>query len=364
MPLEPVPDRGEIRFQTYRDAGSVLNATFAFLRQNAREVFVGFLAIVAPVYLASAVVQALYLARLQAVATDPAAVYDAGAFVASVLPSALGIGLLGFFASVVGQAAAGAYVRLYRDGLAGEITVGALWDETKSLILPLAGLNLVVGLAVLFVALINFIPCLGQIVFFGFLVWVFPILSVMVPARVLDSESVGEAWERARGLVKGSWGFAFGALLLAIVVLIVISIAVAIPAQAAAMAAGVNLAGEDPEGALPIIQLLFAPLQLVTAAAYLVPFVTAYFVHGRLVEELEGTSVNEGLDALAAPSPDATWADERVPLRSTPPSAEPPPSPASGPDDGPDDGPEGGPDPEDGGPPRSGFRGGGFGGGA
>ena len=355
MPLESVPDRGEIRFQRHRDAGGVLNATFAFLRQNAREVFVGFLAIVAPIYLASAIVQALYLARLQAVMGDPMAAYDVGALVSGILPSALGIGLLGFFASVVAQAAAGAYVRLYREGRAGGVSVGVLWEETKTLVLPLAGLNLVVGLAAVLTALINVVPCLGQIAWFGLLVWAFPVVSVMVAARVVESPSVGAAWARARVLVKGSWGFAFGALVLAVIVLVAISVAVALPAQMAAMAAGVSTLDGEGGGALPVIQLVFAPLQVLTAAAYLVPLVAAFFVHGRLVEELEGTSVHEGLDALAAPTPDAAWADERAEPRSTPPSTPPPaepPPPASGPDDdSPDDGPPG-------------FRGGGFGSGA
>jgi hypothetical protein len=353
MPLEPVPDQGAIRFQTHRDAGGVLNAAFALLRRNAREVFVGFLAIVGPVYIASAILQALYFARLEQAANDPELVLDVGRFLASVLPAILAVGLMGLFASVVGQAAAGAYVRLYRSGMAGEVSVGLLWDETRSLLLPIALLNLAIGLGVAATALINVVPCLGQIAWLAFLVWVFPVVSVMVPARVLESPSVGAAWTRARELVKGSWGFAFGSLLLAYIVLVVISVAVAIPAEVAALVVGVNSLDGGPTGGLTVIQILFSPLQLIVAAAYLVPLLVGFFIHGRLVEELEGSSLDEGLDALAAALPASEW--EGGP-RSTPP-AEPEP-PASTPP------PASAPEHADEEPPRSGFRGGGFGEGA
>lgn len=340
MPLDAFPDAGEIRFQKVRDAGGVLNATFAFLRRNAREAVVGFLAIVAPVALASGLSSALYLRSVgdvfsmdpeEMAAADPADVFGV-AYLGAMVFSAL--------TWIVALAAAGAYVRLYREGAAGGVTVGGLWEEAKGLLLPMAGFTFaVVGLFVgSFVVMV--IPRLGALAALAFYVWTIPYAAVTYAARVVEEPTLGAAYARARTLVKGTWGFAAGAMVLAWVVTTVLIFAISMPGYAVAAVIGANTLADDPSGWVGTASLLAAPLGVLNSVTYLVPFVAAFFVHGRLVEETEGTSLMDGLDAFADAPGDDRW--DGAP-RSTPPAP-----PASGPEDE-DDRPRG-------------FRGGGFGG--
>lgn len=346
MPLDSFPDAGEIRFQKVRDAGGVLNATFAFLRRNAREVFVGFLAIVGPAALAAGLSSALYLRSMGGLFTmDPEemAALDPGDLFGV---SYLGVALFGMLTTIVALAAAGAYVRLYREGEAGGITAGLLWEETKGLLLPMAGFTLALIGVFIGSAVVMVIPCLGALAVLAFYVWMVPYVSVTYAARVVEEPTLGAAYRRARTLVKGTWKFAAGSMVLAWIIVIVVIMALSIPGYIVAAVIGASAA--DPSGLSGSLGLIAAPLQVLNAVAYLVPFVAAFFVHGRLVEETEGTSLVDGLDAFADPSPASHW--DAAP-RSTPP--EPLSPPASGPQGEADE-------PED---DRSrGFRGGGFGG--
>lgn len=335
------PDLGPIRFRKRRDAGDVLNATVALLRQNARELAVSYLAVVAPVALAAGVAAGLYMAQVGDLFTDPEAMEADPFGIFNV--TYLGVILFGLLGSALTTAAAAAYVRLYREGLAGEIPAGELWEEAKGLVLPFIGLSLAYGLVLVGSAVVVVIPCLGAIAWLAFVVWSIPYYAVTVATRALESSSLVEAWQRARVLVKGSWGFAFGALVLAVVVFYVIMLVVSIPLYVVVALVGINTVGTDPAATFSMMSVVFAPLQVVSYAGYLLPLLAVFFIHGRLVEDLEGTGLYEDLDDLAgAGGFDAA--------RSAPPASTPPPDPGEPESNTPDDGPDA----------AGGFRGGGF----
>lgn len=371
MPLSSAPDAGDIRFQKVRDAGGVLNATVALVRRNAREVLPGFLAIVGPTALASGLASALYLRTMgdfltmdpEDLATaDPLAMFGAG-YVGTVL--------FGLLTWIVALAVTGAYVRLYREGAAGGISVGELWEETKGLLLPMAGLTLATIAVVFASVFVMIIPCLGLLAVLAFYVWTVPYVAVIYAARVVEEPTLAGAYRRARLLVKGMWPFAAGAMVIAWIVAAVVGFALSIPAYVAAAVIGANAAG-DPAELIGTLSVVAAPLQILTVTVYLVPLLAAFFVHGRLVEDLEGTSLVDSLDALADDSAGARWHDAPRDdvrsdgvrpgddLRSTPPALPPSPPPASRLDE-PDEPAEGPPDEPGDDAPR-GFRGGGFGG--
>ena len=136
--------------------------------------------------------------------------------------------------------------------------------------------------------LLNVVPCLGTIAAFVVLIWAIPVVSVMLAVRVVEERSVGASWTRARALVKGSWGFAFGALFMAGLIFVLIAVVAGIPVAVADVVASANSPSGDGLGVLGTA--LFAPLQLIGAAAYLVPMLAAFFVHGRLVDVLQRCS--------------------------------------------------------------------------
>ena len=348
------PDAGAIRFRKIRDAGSVLNATLAFIRRNARELLGSYLAIVGPLAVAAGIASVLFVARNQSVFSDPEAIIDDPTlFLGPAYLSSLVLSLLTF---VVAQAAAGGYVRLYRQGLAGTVTPAVLWDETRSLIAPVLGVSLLACAGFLGAALVNVIPCLGQIAFLALVVWASPIVSVAFVSRVLDTDSAGAAWSRARALVDDSWGFAFGALFLAALVLLLVSFVISVIGMAFGSVLGLGFA-LDPADLAQSMSVGMAVIQTLTSvltyAVYLVPFLAAYFVHGRLAEELDGTGLAQDLDSLEGLSEarfDAGGYDRPASTRPAPdepaPDGPAPDTPAS--DEPPSDTP-------------GGFRGGGFG---
>lgn len=348
------PDRGEIRFRAHRDVGSVLNAMVALIRQNARELLRSYVALVAPVALATGIATALFMFQmgdLMSGAVDPESLDESQ--MAGFGVTYIGILLFTLLGSALTTAAAAGYVRLYRDGMAGEITAGVLWDESKGLLLPYLGLSLSYGLAFILTGAIavavDSIVCLGMVAWFGLAVWSIPYYAVTVATRALDASSLVGAWQRSLVLVKGSWGPTFGALLLSLLLLYVVMIVVSIPFYVVMAFVGVNSVATDPSAMFASMGALFAPLQVVTYAAYFVPLAVLFFVHGRLTEDLEGTSLDDDLDVLAGDAPLDSWiASAPAPSRPAPPASTPPPDlPEADLPDAPDD-------------PPGGFRGGGF----
>ncbi|MEM6288723.1 MAG: hypothetical protein AAF845_16415 [Bacteroidota bacterium] len=356
---ETLPDDGEIRFLKHRDAGSVLNAAFVFIRRNARELILGFLAIVGPVALASGIAFALYFRQFGDLFQNPEAIESMsfGAFGVSYV----GAIVFSLLAGAVAQAVVGAYVRMYRLGEAGTVSVGDLWEGSKGLVLPMVGLNLLFGLVAGFSVVIVAIPCLGALAWLAFIVWLLPYYIVTMASRAVEAGTVREAWARSRALVKGSWGFAFGAFVLALVVFYIAITIVSLPMTVVMFAAVFNSATGDMSGMFTTMGALMAPLQVLSSLGYLVPLMAGYFIHGRLAEEMDGTALHDDLDALADRSAATQWTGEPLgstPLASTPPASTPPASEDAAPGPAADS-----PPPADDAPP-SGFRGGGFRGGA
>ena len=308
-----------------------------------------YVALVAPVALATGIATGLYMHQMGDLLVDPTALEEDPFAIFGT--TYFGILLFGLLGSALTAAAAAGYVRLYREGRAGEITAGVLWEEARGLLLPFVGLPLVYGLVLVLSAVIAVVPCLGILAWFGLIVWSLPYYAVTLATRALEEPTLAGAWQRARVLVKGSWGPAFGALALAGILFYVVILVVSIPLYVVMAVVGINSAATDPSAMFSVMGAVMAPLQVVTYAGYLLPLLAVFFVHGRLAEELDGTGLHDDLDTLvgevstaprSTPAPPLDDIDGPLdaPTDSLPP--EPPPT------DAPDDGTAGG------------FRGGGF----
>ena len=359
--MASLPDLGDIRFLKLRDAGSVLNATLAFLRRNAKELITAYAALVVPVALATGVASALFFSRMSEVILDPGALANGSMADLFGLNYLIAV-VLSLLATAVSQAGAGGFVRLYREGEAGDITVGRLWNESARFVLPLIGMMILFFLAVAVSSIVSIVPCLGALAWMAFVVWALPYYGVATSARMMGASSVAEAVREARDLVKGSWGFVAGAYLLAGLVAFVLFIAAYLVMSAVMGIALANSAVDDPTAIMRAFGWVMAPFQVVTYVIYLVPTLAAFFIYGRLAEELEGTSLHDDLDVLAGSAFERAAMPE--PDASTPP---PPPRRDAGPTQPSPDadrGGEGPPPPNGDRPPDDapgGFRGGGFG---
>lgn len=315
--IESFPDHGEIRFQKSRDAGGVINATLAFVRRNAREMLVAFFALVVPFALISGIAGALYF-RNFGTAFDPEALArgqepDLGDLFGPAYFLMLVVSMLAF---IVALAAIGGFVRLYRMGEAGTISVGLVWDEAKGLILPILGLSVIWGLGIGLSSIIAIIPCLGALAWMAGIIWAFPYAHIAFASRVIEADSIGEAISRARYLVKGAWGYVAGALFLTWLLTYVAVMVVSIPLYAAAGIFSLNTIESDPTQIFASFGYIMPIAQIVGMAAYILPTVATFFIHGRLAMELDGTHLDDELDLLETgvdASASATWSNESAP---------------------------------------------------
>ncbi len=334
------PDLGPIRFQAPRDAGGVLNATFALVRQTAKPLGIGYLAIVGPVALAGGLATALFFRSAGDLFSMDPATADPEAFAGLFGPTYFGTLLFSLLTLSTTLAFGAAVVRLYRRGEPPEaMTVGALWDETRPLILPALGMTLAFLALFAVSAVINAVPCLGTLAWLAGIVWLTPILHVTFAIRMVEGGTLGSAVARARDLVRGRWGLAAGGILLTWLIAFVAMSALSLPFYTVAMVVGANSTG-DPQALFETMGMAVGPLQVLTTAVYILPTFAAFFVHGALDESASGGSLWGDLDRLGGTEP---VSEETF-------GTAPPPLPAS--PDATDDDPSGN---------APGFRGGGFG---
>ena len=320
--IQLFPDHGSIRFQKVRDAGGVLNATLALVQRNVREVMFGLVAIVSPLAIVAAIASAVFAQEfgttfnpIEPDPSDPFAVFGPAYWVV-LFASMFGI--------VVAQSAAAGYVRLYRQGEAGVISPGLLWDETKGLILPTLGYTLatfvasmVLGIAAVLVGVLvgSVVSAvvggvLGFVALVGLGVWLIPFASIAWASRMIESSSLADAFPRAFHLVRGSWWYVFLTILLVGIVTVVVLIILSIPLQLVSAALGISDARSD--ASVAVLAAAGIPVQILSYVAYAIPTFAIFFVHGRLAEELDGSSLDEELDFLEAgvdASPASSWTD-------------------------------------------------------
>ncbi len=314
-PSDPAPpdDRGAIHFRRRRDVGEVLAATFAFLRENGRELAWGLVVIIGPAVVVSTMLSGLFQREFAAElgglagggAADPAGIMRV---VAS--PYYLAAVAIGLITPILASAVVFAYVRLYRDGQAGAITPGALWAETSHLLWPVFSISLVFLAAFLLVV----VPCLGALaVLVGFFVFL-PVLILAPVARAMEAGGVGDAVRRTRLLAQGEWVPTVGVGALAWLVFIGIAAVFSIPNWLLAFSGGPLNA---PGWAMGVWGLVAA---FVVYTAYAIPTLAATFQFFSLVEQKEGRSPMGRPDALDAP-PTAPRPDASI---EEPPSSPPP----------------------------------------
>ena len=356
--FEPYPDRGRIRFLQERDFGDVINVTFRLLRETLRPALLSQLYVAGPalLLLVAAVVllggRALLDPAVLATSNPEDVLISIGPFVGVVYIAYM-------IAAVLSQATAFSVILGYRAGDLEDLSPSACWERTRPLLLPLVGVMFAMmavgfGLALLAVPLL-LLPIVAIIALVAGFVYLLPVVQLIIPARLLETEGAWAALRRALDLVRTNWIRAFGTVFVGILIMYVLLIVLSIPGavlSSVAAAFGVEviaIAGSAIAGALQVFSLLLIN-------AYLAALVS--LLHGSLKEEGEGSGLIADLDQLAggvlddhpselpparASDPTALERADALPESSAP-AAEPNDAPAH---------------PET--PPGGGFRGGGFG---
>ena len=294
-PYAPEP----IDFRRPRLAGDVLSDSLSFVRDHFVDLGKGLLYIAGPAVVAMALASAFFQRQVFDVGTvlDPNA--DPTEVFSIFGPAYFLTIVLGVVALTLVYAVGYAYVFLTMDGPPAPITVPELWGETKRLLAPVLFTS--VGLGLLFVVsmVIFIVPCLGALAWLGGWIYLFPAVSLLIPARLIDEGDFFSAFRRARHLVEGYWGQTFGLLILVYVVMIVVGIVLAMPGIFVGFLIGF-FGATEADALVRSFTTLSAILGSVSYLAYvLIPIATAmhYF---NLVTKQEGAAAPDLEDRIDA----------------------------------------------------------------
>lgn len=197
-----------------RDFGEVLNATFSFLRNNARSYLTIQLAV-------SGIFVGLYILFTALVTTE---VFNedflegggAGDFtvlnlLANVLQllSTMSIGLVTF-----------AYLKKYQESETGEVHLADVWSLFARYFFPILGLSILFGIGLVIGFIFLIIPGL-----FLLTRW-----SMVMPSVIIDGNSILDSFGKSNDLVKGNSWPVFGMLIVLGIISYAISLAITMPA--------------------------------------------------------------------------------------------------------------------------------------
>jgi hypothetical protein len=280
----------KIAFRQARDFGDILNATFAFIRQNFKKLSKVILFIGGPFILLSSIFSGLYNAHSLAMSS-----------------SSLGFEIFGYMGLMLVSSWTGTvilfgvvteYVLAYMDKEYHQFDVDEIWQATRkdlgAILLSGIAFAFLVGVGVLFC----FLPGL----------YVAVPLSMLMILSLRERKSLGEAISRCFKLISGHWWPAFGLLIVASIISSVLSFVFYIPNYVLTFWTAFH---RVESGAVSDMRLPFiVTSSLAFVAGYLfytVPIVAICFQYFSLVEQKEATGLFEKIGQIGA-SPE----DEKI----------------------------------------------------
>jgi hypothetical protein len=300
---DDAPVAPPITLRAERDFGDVVNVTARLIADHFKPLMTALL-VIAGVPLLVGFALTLFSGQLDLMSqwmegvqgNDPDAMLDmfTGEYFAIVGISSLLSLVAGFLATAAGYA----YVVLYREGHADDLTPGLLWEATKPLMGPVASviLVLIVGYIAFIIGavLLAFIPFVGAIAAIVIGIWMIPIVFLLTAARIFDADNVLAAWKRTVTLVKGSWWRAFGLIVVLVIVGMVISVVASVPTWIAMglMATDAGALGRVVFGIAGLASVVVTPL------IYVIPSVAASVLYLTLLAEVEGPELYDRIEAI------------------------------------------------------------------
>lgn len=199
-----------------RDFGEVLNATFTFLRNNAKSylsihlaisgIFVA-LYVLFTAFATTEVFNESFLAQQQGNLNN----FSIMNVLANILQalSTLSIALVTF-----------AYLKKYHESESGEVHLAEVWSLFSKYFLPVLGLSFLWGMALVLGFVLLIIPGIYLMVR-----W-----SMVLPLAIIDDKPVMDTFGKSNDLVKGSSWPVFGMLIVLAIISYIISLAITLPA--------------------------------------------------------------------------------------------------------------------------------------
>lgn len=198
----------------------------------------------------------------------------------------------------VGAAVVYAYTIRYADDGPGPFEPSELKSGVIRAALVSITTGLWIGLLMMPVFLLLFIPIVGWIAMPFLFLHLMILYSLVIPARVDRGEGFWPALRRVRMLIKGEWWATLGLLILTGVVVMLIAAGL----SAIALLAGTLVDSFLGQGIIAqvLATLIAIPMQFGGYAAYAVMYVAFVIYYFGLTEAMEGVGLEARIEAMAA----------------------------------------------------------------
>ncbi len=277
----------QVELKKKRDFGDVLNATFAFIRQEYKGLGRTLLLYAGIPVLVQAILSAVYvdtsLADLLRTITNP----EASQNVVAPMPGrALLFNLINVIVQIFLSGLVYCYIVLYAKKGAGNVDVKEVWHKFTSLFGAFLGYNILTGLVFVLAFIALIIPG----------IYVMVPLSLILIVKVAEGQDYGSSFSRCFYLVKDHWWQTFGLMLIAGIIMMLLSGVAAIPAGIVAGAQGIL----KTEGDMVTLPFMITALVSTVGTAIVTPLpaIVVSFQYYSLVEQKDNTSLLSKIDKI------------------------------------------------------------------
>lgn len=184
----------KIEFRKVRDFGDLLNATFAFIRQNFKKLFLSMLFIAGPSIFLTGIAGGFYQSN----------VFSFRRSFGSFIPSALIYYLFIFISFQLILTVTYSYINLYLEKDQDEVDVNDVWESVKKNLLMILLTTIGISVIVAFATILLIIPG----IYLGI------IFTIIYIVRIQEKLPFFESISRCRYLMSGNWWFTFALLLI------------------------------------------------------------------------------------------------------------------------------------------------------
>ncbi len=271
----------KIELAKTRDFGEIINDTFTFIGQNWKPLLKSYVIICGFFIVASLIVALLQQQKLIGAMEFQTPTTTHGYFTRRF--SAL-FGFTYFLSMFFGLLSYSSlsllplsFMALYKEKGNVAPETEEVWGYFKHYFFRVLGTNIVIGV----VFIIAFALCLIP----G--VYLFPILSLILPTIVFENAGLGYSWSKASQLIKENWWQTFGALAVIVIITYAAMMVFVIPATLFSVST-MFISKSKPSSSAFMLTTIVSALCYVF---YMLPSITAALCYFNLNEQKEGTGL-------------------------------------------------------------------------
>ncbi len=278
----------KIEFRKARDFGSIINDTFAFVRQNIAILFKALVFITGPLLLVQGVLAGLYSSKSSLILSggDTANPFAAIFSIEYLLLILCGLVSYTFITLIALE-----FITLYSEKGPGSVTVDDIWQAIRRDFWMIVFTNIGTFFVVLFFMLLLVVPGVY-----------FAIVMALVPmVRVQERIGFFAAIRRSSKLISGSWWFTLGLLFLMAIIVGMMGSVLALPSAGVSFLALLHKVNESNH-AFRVLFIITGILQQLTSMFSVVILMAIGFQYFSLAEKKEGRGLLRKIEDIGKPN--------------------------------------------------------------